>query len=283
VVSVGAGVTPLAELLDQACGASRLLLYLDYDGTLARLRANPDRCALTPPLPEILNTLSASPRLDLAVISGRSLHDLQRHLPDDLSQINLAGNHGLELQCRGAYWADPRAVALRPELDRLADWGRALLQDLPGSSIEHKALSLSLHGRGVPADRAGELEERLTPLVAAVLTSAELELRRGRCVLEIRPAFPHGKAFAAQQLEQDALSRGFWRPGLNPEPLRLYFGDDQTDEDVFLHWPGVIGIHVGPGSADTAAAYRLGGPVGLSQWLMALEHRLTADRLSIHH
>lgn len=277
-------MTPLAQLLEQAIGASRLLLYLDYDGTLARLRANPDRCALTPPLPQILISLSASTRLDLAVISGRSLQDLRKHLPDDLSQISLAGNHGLELHCRGRDWADPRAVALRPELDRLAGWAQLLLQDLPGASIEHKGLSLSLHGRGVPADREGELEQLLTPLLAAVRQHGQFQVHRGRKVLEIRPAFPHGKAIAAKQLEQDAVSRGFWRPGVEPDPLRLYFGDDQTDEDVFLHWPGVIGIHVGPGNPATAAAHRLGGPAGVSQWLAALQIGLAeADSPRICH
>ena len=261
----------LQALLNQACGASAVLLYLDYDGTLAPLRSNPGDCALIEPLPRILGSLSGHPRLDLAVISGRSLNDLSTQLRIDLSRINLAGNHGLEVLCRGEIWVDPRAELLRPQLDQIAATAQQLLGALPGAWIEHKGLSLSLHERAVSPDRSGEMRRRLDPLISALRRAGKFQISHGRSVLEIRPAFAHGKAFAAEKLEQDALKRGLWMPGEDPAPLRLYFGDDLTDEDVFLHWSGVVGIHVGPAGWPTAAVHRLGGPAGLCQWLTALE------------
>lgn len=67
-------------------------------------------------------------------------------------------------------------------------------------------------------------------------------------VLEVRPAILHTKADAVQWLEAAAKRRGVWSAADPAEPLRLYVGDDDTDEDVFRLWPGVVGVRVGPGA-----------------------------------
>ncbi|MFZ9559837.1 MAG: trehalose-phosphatase [Vulcanococcus sp.] len=280
-------MSPLPALLERACNAPAVLLYLDFDGTLAHLRGDPDLCALPASLRPVLEALSALPHFDLAVISGRSLEDLRKRLALQAEAINLSGNHGLELLCGGERWSDPRAEALRPQLDQWALGARQLLADLPGARVEHKGLTLSLHERCVKAEHAGEMERRLAPLLTDLTADGCFALRRGRCVLEIRPAFPHGKAMAARRLEQNAKERGLILGAPDPSvaPLRLYFGDDQTDEDVFLHWPGVTGIRVGPSALSSAASCRLGGPVGVAHWLEALwaQLRESGDATSAAH
>ncbi|MFZ9217408.1 MAG: hypothetical protein ACO215_10060, partial [Vulcanococcus sp.] len=73
-------MSPLPVLLERACNAPGVLLYLDFDGTLAHLRGDPDLCALPASLRPVLEALSGLPRFDLAVISGRSLEDLRHRL-----------------------------------------------------------------------------------------------------------------------------------------------------------------------------------------------------------
>jgi trehalose-phosphatase len=96
-------------------------------------------------------------------------------------------------------------------------------------------------------------------------------------VLEVRPAILHTKADAVQWLEAAARRRGI---GSADGLLRLYFGDDDTDEDVFRLWPGVIGVRVGPGAMPTAARHRLNGPAGVARWLQALALRLADEQLA---
>jgi trehalose 6-phosphate phosphatase len=270
-------MTAPAPLIEAVQQASAVLLYLDYDGTLVPLRRDPSHCAIAPQLATVLRRLSerqASPALDLAVISGRSLADLRAQLGPGLEHLALAGNHGLEIASGGTSWCDPRALALVPQLDGVAERLRDQLISWPGARLEHKGLSLSLHSRGLSALQRQGLIHHLQPLLAQIHREGQFVLRRGRMVLEVRPAILHTKADAVQWLEAAARRRGVWSAADPAEPLRLYVGDDDTDEDVFRLWPGVVGVRVGPGAPHTAASYRLSGPAGVARWLEGLDRQL---------
>jgi len=266
---------PQRALIAAIQRAPAVLLYLDYDGTLVPIRRDPSRCPLSPAVLaclQALRTRPAPPGFDLAVVSGRSLVDLRRQLGDGAAGISLAGNHGLEIAHDGRTWRDPRAEALVPQLDGVAERLQQALQGWPGAWLEHKGLSLSLHTRGLPAARREPLARQLLPLLEQIHAEGQFLLRRGRLVLEIRPAILHTKATAVQWLEAAAQRRGLWAAEAKA-PLRLYFGDDDTDEDVFRLWPGVMGVRVGPSVQQSAATYRLSGPAGVAQWLEQLADR----------
>jgi trehalose-phosphatase len=267
----------MAALMQGIQRARAVLLYLDYDGTLVPLRRDPAHCPLAPAVSAVLRRLSEqhmAPALDLAVISGRSLADLRRQLGPGLDRVALAGNHGLEIACDGSSWCDPRAAALAPQLDRVADRLNHQLQPSSGAWLEHKGLSLSLHSRRLTAQQRLDLERQLEPLLSEIHREGQFVLRRGRMVLEVRPAILHTKASAVQWLEAAAQKRGLWSSADRHSPLRLYFGDDDTDEDVFRLWRGVVGVRVGPGTGKTAASLRLHGPAGVARWLQHLERQL---------
>lgn len=274
-------MTALAALIEAIHGAPAALLYLDYDGTLVPLRRDPAHCPLAPSLAEALRQLSehhGRPALDVAVISGRSLRDLRRQLGADLQHLALAGNHGLEIASAGGSWCDPRAAALRHPLDRVAHRLQERLRSCPGAWLEHKGLSLSLHSRGLSVVQRHRLEQQLQPLLQQIHAEGQFVLRRGRMVLEVRPAILHTKADAVQWLEAAARRRGIGSADGSDGLLRVYIGDDDTDEDVFRLWPGVIGVRVGPGALPTAAMHRLSGPAGVGRWLQALARRLADEQ-----
>jgi len=271
-------VSDLAALQEAIAQAKAVLLYLDYDGTLAPLRRDPSHCPLPIGVGDVLQRLRERhepPALDLAVISGRSLADLRRQLGPGLDRLALAGNHGLEIGCGDSSWCDPRAAALVPQLDAVAQRLQAELEAWPGAWLEHKGLSLSLHSRCLSGQQRQQLEQQLQPLLAEIHQAGVFVLRRGRMVLEVRPAILHTKADAVEWLEAAARRRGLWSADDLHGPLRFYFGDDETDEDVFRLWPGVIGVRVGPGASHTAASHRLSGPAGMARWLKGLERRLS--------
>ena len=71
-------------------------MFLDFDGTLVELADTPDPIRVPAGLAPMLERLRRRLGGRLAIVSGRSLADLERHLP--LHGIAFSGSHGLELQ-----------------------------------------------------------------------------------------------------------------------------------------------------------------------------------------
>lgn len=252
--------TLLMELLQEP---GPLQLHLDFDGTLVPLHPDPSRCRLDADLRHCLARLAAQPRLDLAIISGRSLADLMPRV--GLEGIAYAGNHGLELRSGPWRWVHPGAQALVPLLERLAGPIEQQIAAIPGAWLERKTLGLSLHSRRVAAPWRRPLRQRLAALRRDLAACPAVRLVTGHEVLEIRPALAWSKAEAVGWLRQ----RG--RPAAGPIRL-LYAGDDRSDEDVFRAWPQACTLLIGPGCdpAGSAARWRLTGPGALRQLLQEL-------------
>ena len=162
-------------------GDRRLLVFLDYDGTLSPIVARPQDAVLAADMRAALTALAA--RHPVAVVSGRQLADVRERV--GLPGLYYAGNHGFEI-------AGPPPDGLRWEVaaeyvDALDAFRAALapeIEGIDGVLIEHKRYSLSIHYRLVDPARVPGLIERVE---AATAAHPRLRLRRGKCVLEIRP------------------------------------------------------------------------------------------------
>ena len=82
----------LAAELAQLASSAKLLLMLDFDGTISPIVARPQDAQLDQDLGKILEKLSALPNTEVWIVSGRSLADLKEKVPF----TNLIGSHGLE-------------------------------------------------------------------------------------------------------------------------------------------------------------------------------------------
>jgi trehalose 6-phosphate phosphatase len=225
-------------------------LFLDFDGTLVELAEAPDLIRVPPALPGLLALLSD--RLDgrVAILSGRSLADLDRHL--GRCGLALAGSHGLELRLpdgRTLSGAAPDALAAaRDEIARFA-------APRPGLLVEEKPAGVALHYR-----RAPEREGEAAAFLAALAGRTGLVLQHGKMVVELRaPGADKG----------DALRRLMAEPpfaGARP----LFVGDDLTDEDAFAAAAamGGAGLLVGERRAS-AACWRLPDVSAVARWLAA--------------
>src|SRR6478735_9925160 len=115
-------VDPLAaEAIDKLAASDRLLVALDFDGTLSPLENEPMDARMLPEARRALDALTALPDTCVALVSGRSLSDLRviaEH--DDQSPIWLAGSHGAEFWIPGSGAVEPDDedddVALRDRL-----------------------------------------------------------------------------------------------------------------------------------------------------------------------
>lgn len=76
----------------------KLVLFLDYDGTLSPIAAHPNLTQMEPESERVLRYLARHPDVYLGIISGRSSENAREKVGID--NITYAGNHGLEI----VYW-----------------------------------------------------------------------------------------------------------------------------------------------------------------------------------
>lgn len=209
---------------------SRMLLALDYDGTLAPIVSDPERAAIPPATWRLLRRVAHV--YPCAILSGRARADVARRVRG-LGVLDVIGNHGVETGS-APFRADVRR--------RVRRWGSVLeerLEGLPGVWIENKGLSLAVHYRRSRAKAAARV--RILD-AAAGLDAARLVA--GEQVLNVLPLGAPHKGLA--------LERVMARRGLE---TALYVGDDETDEDAFaLDRPGrLLTARVGPSRASQAS------------------------------
>ncbi len=233
-----------------AANAGSWALFLDFDGTLVDLAATPEAIIVPPRLPSLLQALSAYFTGALAVLTGRSLANLDRHLG---CRLPAAGQHGAQLRLTPTRApAEPSATALDGARQRVRD----LVVAWPGLVVEDKGLTLAVHYRAVP--EAGEPVNTVLRAVAQA-SSNVLEVVRGKCVGELRPVGVN-KGAALEAFLQTPLFAGR-RP--------LMVGDDVTDEAGFDAALRAGGAALKVGAGESCAPWRLPLPAAVRAWLAA--------------
>jgi trehalose 6-phosphate phosphatase len=228
---------------------SEAALFLDFDGTLVEIADTPESIRVPAGLPTLLDRLARRLAGRLAIISGRSIDDLERHL--GRSNLALSGSHGLELRLPGG--GDiPIAAPAWLEEARLQIAGFAAAQ---GLIVEQKPASVAVHYRQSPESEAGVME-----FLAGMAEAKGLSVQRGKMVAELRPPGAD---------KGDALRRLMTEPQF-ASARPLFVGDDLTDEDGFAAAAalGGGGILVGARRAS-AARWRLPDVPAVIRWLEA--------------
>ena len=226
-------------------------LFLDFDGTLVELAETPDSIRVSPALPPLLERLGAKLDGRLAIVSGRAIADLERHL--SCTSIVVSGSHGLELRLRGGNLVPlsaPRGIDVARE--RVATFGESAENLL----VENKPFGVALHYRKAPG-----LEAQVRAFMSEVAAATGLSLQHGKMVAELRPpGADKGDALRAIMVEPEFV-------GARP----IFVGDDITDEDAFEAAAalGGGGVLVGEPRAS-AAKWRLDGVPAVAQWLEQL-------------
>jgi trehalose 6-phosphate phosphatase len=200
--------------------SGRLVLLLDFDGTLAPIVDRPVSASMLPASRSALERLAGRNDVNLAIVSGRGLDDA-RSLAR-IANIAYAGNHGMEIEIAGIREVHGEAASARPDLDIVADELRGRLTAVEGALVEDKGLTLSIHFRLVAPTAVADVRDAVA---AAVERFERLRVTEGKRVLEIRPRVDWHKGRAV------AFLLDHLRPP-SSAPI-LYVGDDRTDEDAF--------------------------------------------------
>jgi trehalose 6-phosphate phosphatase len=235
---------------------SKVALLLDIDGTIVDIAPTPTSVRVTPGLKSALTRLVELTDGALALVSGRSLADIDRlFAPLRLAAI---GGHGAEFRPAHGEKAEARdPLGLEPEL-------REKLRAIAGGGVvvEDKGFSVALHYRLAP-ERAA-LVANAVNAICAESPHAPIEVLPGKAVIEVKHS-GFSKATGVRELMTHAPFKGR-RP--------VFIGDDTTDETVFAILPELDGIGFAVGRHIAGVAGCFDAPADVRAWL---EHLAPAD------
>ena len=226
-------------------------LFLDFDGTLVDIASQPDAVRVEDGLVPALQRLHHFLQGALAIITGRTLADIDHYLAP--LRLNVASEHGAQHRRHHAATGVDRSVS-PPDLRAAKQRLKAALLQYPDLLLEPKTTGLALHYRNAPA---------LEPICAKLMDDIArdmpgMEILRGKCVLELKPAGPNkGRAVLEFML----------LPPFNGR-TPIFVGDDVTDEAAFVavQQMGGVGIKVGHGTS--VAAMRCESAAQVRAWLL---------------
>lgn len=246
------------ELTRRLRDAPSIALFLDFDGTLAPLVADPRDVVFDRIARAALMRLSANGNVRTWVISGRREADLRAHV--GLSGVRYLGVHGGDraADCAGG------ALLSKETLKTIERARRDLASRLNGNSgvrIEDKGMAFAVHHRNARESEIGHARRLLEQVIERSIGA--LRIVPGDRVWEVLPREIRGKG-AAVRRELRLYSAA---------ALPIYIGNDGTDETAFEALSAGITARVGP-ARPTRAHYVLRDPLEVGRVLEMLEEEL---------
>ena len=238
----------LARRLDE------FAVLLDIDGTLLDLAPTPREVWVPPDLSKTLNRLLDKTSGAVALVSGRSLNDIDLIFAPE--QFPAVGGHGAEMRLE----SDSEAVATHaPPMDKELKRRLAAIAKLsPGILLEDKGYSLALHYRLAP--HAEKAIYAAVSLIRADLPNAPIEVMPGKCVCEIKHSGFNKASGVIELMTHDPFK------GRRP----IFIGDDVTDESVFAIMPELRGLAFSVGRRAKGVVSHFDEPRDVRQWLARL-------------
>jgi len=239
--------------------AERTLLFLDYDGTLAPFKADPLSAFALPETEKNLKKLEKSSNYYLSLVSGRKVNELKKMI--DLRHSNYAGSHGLEIDM--VFKEELIYPYQNQKIDVLS---KKNYQKVKEKFLQTESVELEDKGFGFALHFESELKQKeATKELKVLFENTAYQVLSGRKILEIRPAgWDKGKAvnYISQQIKVHL--------DLN-NVLRIYIGDDRTDEDAFKALKDGITVYVqNEDNLNTEAEFYLKDPADTAELLKKL-------------
>ncbi len=249
---------PQLEIAVAAFAArSRVLVAVDFDGTLSPFVIDPLQARAVPGALEALRAAAALDGVTVAVVSGRDLATLEMLTGIGRQDgITLVGSHGAQTNLAGQDTLTRESLLdaeTTASLSVVRDELEAIRSRYPTVRLEQKPAAVALHTRG------------LDPSVAAAATAAALEvgqryprvhLMPGKDVVELTVLEPD-KGRVVLELARATGSEA-----------TLYLGDDVTDEKAFAALDPAAGdLSVKVGDGQTLAAQRVPDQVSVVRLL----------------
>jgi len=207
---------------------TKLALLLDFDGTLSPLVSRPEDAVLPATTKHLLERLSKSQYVSLAIISGREVDNVGDKV--NIPGVTYAGSHGLNIiftdKTRYDHIVPDDIFATSQKLVKTIE--NCCVTD--GATIEDKGAVFTFHYRNVPLHKQPQLIQQVERLI----NEAGFKVGRAHAAIESKPPLYWDKGKACK-LIMDKLYGSDWQSSVGC----IYVGDDVTDEDAMLALKGV--------------------------------------------
>jgi len=210
------------NLVNEYKKSSKRLFLLDYDGTLVGFAGRPEKAGPDEKLLALLKALTAEPKNNVVIISGRDKATLNYWLGG--FRASLIAEHGAWIKEKDNEWQTIEPLrndwkdTIRPILELYTD-------RTPGSSIEEKDYSLVWHFRRSDPELAYLRSQELRDAVLNLTANLDIGVFEGSKILEVKNiGISKGQAAELWLAKQD------W-------DFVFAAGDDYTDEDLFAVLP----------------------------------------------
>lgn len=268
------------DLIMKATKGKRIVVFLDYDGTLSPIVDNPDLAVMSKEMRRAVREVAKY--FPTSIISGRSRDKVKEFVK--LSNVYYAGSHGMDIMApprpvkssdgkhhkialdkKGSEVRFQPAKKFMPAIQEIFTKLEEKTKKIQGARVEDNRFCISVHFRQVREEDYDMLEKKVKSVVE---NYPEFHLTEGKMVLEVRPSIEWNKGHALEYL-LDTL--GF--SNSSTDVLPFYIGDDRTDEDAFkvIRSRGQgYPIIVSSIPKDTRALYSLHDPGEVLSFLVEL-------------
>jgi trehalose-phosphatase len=210
------------DISDRLKLSKRIILFLDYDGTLVPIMEKPSLAILPPSMKKLLLNLNKAKDINVFIVTGRAYSSIKKVF--NVKNISIASNHGFQITGKNKNWFHPEIKRFLPSLKKTKLLLLKKLSSIPLAYVEDKKITITVHYRNV--------EKRLIPLVkntvehVVVNYKEDLYTTLGKMIIEVRPKIKWNKGDAVLKIMKSLRVR-------NTTKTVIYIGDDKTDEDAF--------------------------------------------------
>jgi trehalose 6-phosphate phosphatase len=217
----------LNKISDKLQLADKLVVFLDYDGTLAPISRDPEKAILPKDTSAVLRRLRNNKNIVVAIVSGRLLSQVKKMV--SIKGIYYAGCHGLEIENKGYACHPSRLKSVIELLKRIKPM---LEKELKSSrlaryaEVEDKGLILALHYRKSDKHNQRRIKKIFHEIARPYAASGDIAVSNNKKVLEIGPNVRWDKGRYCR----------YFLNSLNIKAkniLPVYIGDDKTDDSAF--------------------------------------------------
>ena len=249
----------LRELKEKILRAENILFFCDYDGTLAPFNPDPAEAKALPESVENLSEIAEKRKYYLSLVSGRKLSNLKNMI--QLKNVNYAGSHGFEIELFTSN------QIIYPFQDQDIDQkSKEIYQEIKEKYQDRFQVKLEDKGFGIALHCSNEIiQEEISEEINKKIQDTNYQILVGRKIVEVRPeGWDKGKAvnFIAEKISDEFSLQNY---------LKIYIGDDKTDEDAFKVIEEGISIYVqNEDDLNTEAEYYLKNPHDTAKLLQSL-------------
>jgi len=216
---------------------NKLLLFLDYDGTLSEIVNDPDKAILTQTMSDLLLKLSSLDNILMVIVTGRSIEKVRSFMPKN-DNIHFAGNHGIEIEFASNSKMDKKLFVDEESVKALNLAHNALkdeykvIEKYNGTQIEYKTYSLSVHYRNMKVENEQKAMSEIGEIMKDLSKKHNIHLSEGKKLFELKCVDDWNKGYAMKwMLENKEKIFGLEQNGKRNNVI--FIGDDVTDEDRF--------------------------------------------------